>query len=105
MLGAGNAKITMMWSLTQESSCPVGESLRNRALQPKEMSLITEEHTMLGQQRGRGCFSEKDLKDQLEYYRPRIGKAIPESRNSTFTLWKKGHWFKKRSKVVVVPAW
>lgn len=105
MLGAGDAKMTIMWSLTQGSSCPVGESLRNRALQPKEMSLITEEHTMLGQQRGPGGFSEKDLKDQLEYYRQRIGKGIPESRNSTFTLWKKGRWFKKRSKVAVVPAW
>lgn len=105
MLGAGNAKMTIMWSLTRESSCPVGESLRNRASQPKEMSLITEEHTMLGQQRGRGCFSEKELKDQLECNRQRIGKGISESRNSMFMVWKKGRWFKKRSKVVVVPAW
>lgn len=61
MLGAGNAKMTMMWSLTQESSCPVVESLRNRALQPKEMSLITEEHTMLGRQRGPGGLFRKGL--------------------------------------------
>lgn len=52
ILGAGNAKMITLWSLTREAHCPVGERLRNRSLQHKRMILITEEHTMLQQQRG-----------------------------------------------------
>lgn len=39
---------TRMTTLPQEAYCALGERLRNRSLQHKRVSLITEEHTMLG---------------------------------------------------------